>query len=378
MSSKEGLARSFAPPPLRRADSPSAEARNTVVNGFPDQSQIAAVNNRLERLEQFAGQQARAWREPPPPAYRDNQPDYRDSQYDAAGPALLRARRSSPGINPWLFVMATALNTMVAAVLAVIITLGVVEGQSRETASASTGYTRVNTGYANANEGPRSASMQGLTVRPIGSPKEPLRLEARKPQRLPLQIEPESATNDPYIVVLGGAPTGTMLLGASRIGSDTWFLPAGAVSRLEITLPEWSSAPFEVAIELRRTDGLVAGQTMAWLAAPPPGGSEVAAVTTATTGMASDPSAVKDLLAQGSRLIERGEIVAARSVYQRAADMGSGDAALALASTYDPNRLWSLGAVGMVGNKERAKHWYTRANDLGHPEATARLRLLGN
>jgi hypothetical protein len=345
------------------------------MNGFPDPSQIAAVNSRLERLEQFAGQQAPAWREPQP-----SPPDYRDSQYDETAPALLRARRSSPGISPWLFVMATALNTMVAAVLAVIITLGVVEGQSRDGASASTGYTRVNTTYTNANETTRLASTQGLALRPIGSPKEPLRLEARKPERLPLQIQPESAANDPYIVVLGGAPAGTVLLGASRIGSDTWFLPAGAVSRLEITLPEWSSAPFEVAIELRRTDGLVAGQTMAWLAAPPPGGSEVSAVTptTTTTGMAGDPSVVKDLLAQGSRLIERGEIVAARSVYQRAADMGSGDAALALASTYDPNRLWSLGAVGMVGNKERAKHWYTRANDLGHPEATARLRLLGN
>jgi hypothetical protein len=374
MSSKEGLARSFAPP-LRPAGSPSAEGRKTVMNGFPDPSQIAAVNSRLERLEQFAGQQAQAWHEPPPPP----PPDYRDSQYDATAPALLRARRSGPGISPWLFVMATALNTMVAAVLAVIITLGVVEGQSRENASDSTGFTRVNTGYANANDASRLTSTQGLTLRPIGSPKEPLRLEARKPERLPLQIQPESAANDPYIVVLGGAPAGTVLLGASRIGSDTWFLPAGAVSRLEITLPEWSSAPLEVAIELRRTDGLVAGQTMAWLAVPPPGGPEatVAAAAT-TTGMASDPSAVKDLLAQGSRLIERGEIVAARSVYQRAADMGSAEAALALASTYDPNRLWSLGAVGMVGNKERAKHWYTRANDLGHPEATARLRLLGN
>lgn len=367
MLSKEAQARSFAP--QRLAGSPAAEARDTAMNGFSDPSQIAAVTSRLERLEHFAvtsSQQARGWREPPlqPPGYSDGQFD------GVAGPALLRARRSGPGINPWLFVMATALNTMVAAVLAVIITLGVVEGQSRENPTAAAGgYTRVSTGYA--SEAPQLAGTQAVTLRPIGSPKEPLRLEARKPARLPLQFQPEHAAQESYIVVLGGAPAGTTLLGASRIGSDSWFLPAGSASRLEITLPEWSNSPLEVAIELRRTNGLVAGQTMAWLAVPPPGAAE-------TTGMGTDQAAVKDLLAQGSRLIERGEIVAARSVYQRAADMGSGEAALALGATYDPNRLWSLGAIGMVGNKERAKHWYARANDLGHPEANGRLRLLGN
>jgi hypothetical protein len=372
MSSKEGVARSFAP--QRAAGSSSAEARGTAMNGFPDPSQIAAVTSRLERLEHFAlaTQQPRTWREPP------LQPGYDDSQYDGMpGPALLRARRNSPGINPWLFVMATALNTMVAAVLAVIITLGVVEGQSRESPTAAAdGYTRVSTGIA--SETPRFAGTQAagtqaaMTLRPIGSPKEPLRLEARKPARLPLQFQPENAAQESYIVVLGGAPAGTTLLGASRIGSDTWFLPPGSADRLQITLPEWSSSPFEVAIELRRTNGLVAAQTMAWLAVPPPGS------VSETIGIGADQSAVKDLLAQGGRLIERGEIIAARAVYQRAADMGSGDAALALGSTYDPNRLWSLGAIGMVGNKERAKHWYARANDLGHPDASARLKLLGN
>ena len=369
MLTKEGASRSFAPHSPGSAT--AAEARETI-NGFQDAPDIAAVASRLERLEQYARASAQplrpAWREPPlqPPL-----PDYRDTQYDAPpGPALLRARRNT-GISPWLFVMATALNTMVAALLAVIITLGVVEGQSRESQTASNGFTRVSTGYATEAPGP-TASAQALTVRPIGSPKEPLRLEARKPMRLPLQIQPENAALEPFIMVLAGAPAGATLSGgASRIGSDTWFVPGGTANQLEITIPEWSSAPFEVAIELRRTNGQVAAQTQAWIAVPPPGGS-------ATTGVGTDQAAAKELLVQGSRLIERGEIVSARSVYQRAAEMGSGEAALALGATYDPNRLWALGVMGMVGNKERAKHWYARANDLGHPEASARLRLLGN
>ncbi|MPZ39072.1 MAG: hypothetical protein GEU95_13640 [Rhizobiales bacterium] len=370
MSAVERTARPF--PPQSPGKSSAAEPRETAINEFQDQAHIAQVASRLERLEHLAlasAQQPRPpWREAPPP-----RPDYADSHFDpAAGAALLRTRRNNPGINPWLFVMATALNTMVAAVLAVIITLGVVrqdrpEAQARENPIAAAAYTGPPSGHA----GDAAMGTQPLSLRPIGSPSQPLRLEARRPSRLPLQIQPEHAALEPFIAVLNGAPAGTALSGATRIGADTWFLPPGSASNLEITLPEWSSTPFEVAIELRRTNGQVAGQTKAWLAVPPPGGAQA-------TGTAGDQGAAKDLLAQGHRLIERGEIVAARSVYQRAAEMGNGDAALALGSTYDPNRLWSLGALGMVGSKERAKHWYARADELGHGEAKGRLRLLGN
>jgi hypothetical protein len=84
------------------------------------------------------------------------------------------------------------------------------------------------------------------------------------------------------------------------------------------------------------------------------------------------------LLAKADRLLEKGDIVAARAVYQRAAEMGSAAAALTLGATYDPNRLWSLGALGMVGNRDRARQWYARASELGHPEAKVRLLALGN
>jgi TPR repeat protein len=87
---------------------------------------------------------------------------------------------------------------------------------------------------------------------------------------------------------------------------------------------------------------------------------------------------IKQVVERADRLLGRGDVVSARSLYERAAEMGSGQAALALGSTFDPNRLWSLGVFGMVGNKERARHWYLRADQLGHPEARARLRSLGD
>jgi hypothetical protein len=108
------------------------------------------------------------------------------------------------------------------------------------------------------------AAPQPIALRPIGSSNQPLRLEIQKPARLPLQIEPEEAARESFILVLSGAPTGTTLSGAARIVSDTWFLAPGSSNQLEITLPEWSTSVFEINIVLRRTTGLLAAQTTAW------------------------------------------------------------------------------------------------------------------
>jgi TPR repeat protein len=98
----------------------------------------------------------------------------------------------------------------------------------------------------------------------------------------------------------------------------------------------------------------------------------------AQSGAKVDPVAAKELVDRANQLLSRGDVVAARTLYERAAEAGNGSAALLLGSTYDPNRLWSLGVFGMVGNKERARQWYARADQLGQPEAKERLRALGN
>jgi hypothetical protein len=272
------------------------------------------------------------------------------------GPAIARSRSRASNVSPWLFVMATALNTMVASVLAVIITLGVVRQERSEV------------GVRSETMAP-NAALQPTSLLPIGSPNQPLRLEPRKPARLSLRIQPEEAANEPFILALSGAPPGTILSGATQISSDTWFLSPGSTDRLQIALPEWSPSVFEITIVLRRTNGLVATQSKAWITVPPSG-------SRSSVGQKID-DASKDLLARADRLLEQGDIVAARTVYQRAAELGSGEAALALGATYDPNRLWSLGVLGLVGDKERARQWYLRAGQLGRPETKDRLAALG-
>jgi hypothetical protein len=287
-------------------------------------------------------------------------------------------------INPWLFVLATALNTTVAAVLAVLITLGVVQQQQPEQVPVET-----RTPLAKSRGGPGFDQRQesvttGAVIAPtkdqtpvvavelsaIGSPAEPLRLEPRRPSKLPLQIEPELARRANYILILSGLPAGSGLTGAERISSDSWLLTPASLARLEITIPEWSTYLLEIGVELRRTNGVVAAGTTAWIMVSPPAAPKAS--------QSSDQVALKELLDRSNQLLSKGDVVAARALYERAADMGSAAAALSLGSTYDPNRLWSLGVFGMVGNKERARHWYRRADQLGHPEANERIRSLGD
>ena len=79
------------------------------------------------------------------------------------------------------------------------------------------------------------------------------------------------------------------------------------------------------------------------------------------------------LLSRGNDQLQHGNVAAARLYYQRAADAGLAQAALALASTYDPEELVRLRVVGLQPDRELARRWYDRAKELGAPEADRRL-----
>ena len=83
------------------------------------------------------------------------------------------------------------------------------------------------------------------------------------------------------------------------------------------------------------------------------------------------------LYSKGLELVERGDVDAARRFFERAADMGLSQGAMALATTYDPNELAKLKVVGQQANAAAARKWYDRAAELGAAEAGDRLRRLG-
>ena len=82
------------------------------------------------------------------------------------------------------------------------------------------------------------------------------------------------------------------------------------------------------------------------------------------------------LLEQARLLLDQGNIIAARSVLERAAESGSALALFLLAETYDRAILSAWGIFGRRGNVTKARELYAKAVAGGVHEAKYRLSVL--
>ena len=78
-----------------------------------------------------------------------------------------------------------------------------------------------------------------------------------------------------------------------------------------------------------------------------------------------DPREVDALVKEGQRFVVAGDFVAARLVFQRAAEAGNAAAALALGASYDPVVLARLGVRNVDADASKARAWYQKAKELG-------------
>jgi hypothetical protein len=113
-------------------------------------------------------------------------------------------------------------------------------------------------------------------------------------------------------------------------------------------------------------------------ATPAPAPVEVAPPAPRPAARTLDAEEIKLLVDQGEQFVASGDLVTARTVFQRAAEAGDAGAAMALAATYDPIMLAKLGVVGMNADVEKARSWYEKAASLGSSEAKRRLGQLAN
>ena len=82
-----------------------------------------------------------------------------------------------------------------------------------------------------------------------------------------------------------------------------------------------------------------------------------------------DPQEAGALMERGRDLLKNGDVASAQLAFSRLAEAGKADAALALATTYDPRYLVEHNLVGIVGDEAKARAWYQRAKELGSMEA---------
>lgn len=170
--------------------------------------------------------------------------------------------------------------------------------------------------------------------------------------------------------------TGVMNTAVSLLSADKQLLDTQAVQLKWIAREAKSLA--EPAPQQQQKPVIVATagnpDSSGGLKAPNPGNA--GAVKTATKPM--DPAEAAMLMQRGRDFLGAGDLSAARVAFSRLADAGVADAALALANTYNPAYLTSHHVMGVQGDPAMARSLYQRAKELGSTEAGQMLaRMTG-
>jgi hypothetical protein len=135
-----------------------------------------------------------------------------------------------------------------------------------------------------------------------------------------------------------------------------------------------SEAKAPVEEEAKQAEGGVATGAVVSVvvAGDPPSSTTIPAATTAPPSPATVD--VAELLARGDGHLGMGDITSARLFYERAADAGSGQAAMRLGATFDPKFLGRAGLVGTRGDQATADMWYRRGLGTATTASEARSR----
>ena len=225
---------------------------------------------------------------------------------------------------------------------------------------------------------------------------------------LPIQVGPTETLPRNCFLRVRGVPNQAVFSDGHFVSAGTWALPLAGLSDLKLTVPLTTSGRNELQLALLAIDGTVLAEAKLTLAVTAgalstPGTAQAPPSTRAPTSASLGPpgldlsppirpalqrvepppaSTVKPedrertskMMARGDSELAGGDIAAARLLYQRAADAGLPEAAIAMGGTYDPTELARRGVKGLKGDVDAARKWYERARVLGAAGADERLR----
>ena len=194
-----------------------------------------------------------------------------------------------------------------------------------------------------------------------------------KPLLLGISVVP--ALNDGSLLV-NGLSQGTRLSSGVPVDEASWKLPLHDFGAVYVYAPQEFVGVMNGVIDLLSPGNrIIDSRTvrLEWIAnadslqPTKPAASELSATGPARKPMDSDE--VASLMQRGRDLLRNGDISLAQLAFQRLADAGIAEAALALANTYDPHYLAEHHFIDIVGDETKARNWYQRARELGSTEA---------
>jgi hypothetical protein len=245
----------------------------------------------------------------------------------------------------------------------------------------------------------QASAQPSITVPPA------ITAEAASQAALPIRVGPPDAVPHNSFVRLRGLPPTAALSEGYSIGPGSWAVSLAALPELKITLPAGTLGRSDIVVTLVAIDGSVLAETRSTLAVfagrkaekprePDPPAPVAATILRAGVPEGADrrapppPPAVQPpipqereralrLVKRGDEQLSEGNVAAARLFYERAADAGLAQGAMALAGTFDGAELARLGVRGIQPDPKQARRWYERARQLGDNDAEERLRRIG-
>ena len=199
----------------------------------------------------------------------------------------------------------------------------------------------------------------------------PGRIEASTGDDLDFAIAINSAEVLPArsVIAIRAMPEGATFSQGRPYGDGEWNLRPDEIGDLRLKLPKTASGSADLRVELMAADGTILASASTRL--------DIAPDPRAALILRSDESGrVADLIAHGQKMIDVGYFAGARAYFKRAAEAGSGDAALLLGATYDPDFIDKIGAQGIKADLKEAHAWYERAKQLGVESAEDKLNAL--
>jgi hypothetical protein len=185
------------------------------------------------------------------------------------------------------------------------------------------------------------------------------------------------------MLTLVGLAAGTRLSAGMPRGLTGWEVSARELSGAFAHPPKDFVGVMDTAVDLRSANDRLMDSQMVrleWVQKKPDVRAALAPRRDppAPAVVTLDPEEVAMLIKRGQDFLKSGDIASARLSLRRAANAGNAQAALALGATYDQSFLVEFGVLGFAPDPAQARAWYQRARELGSGEAARRLdRLAG-
>lgn len=199
----------------------------------------------------------------------------------------------------------------------------------------------------------------------------PLKLVAKAGEEIAFDVtlDTDEVLPSRSLIAIRTLPDGASFSQGRPYGQSEWSLRPDEIGDLRLRVPKGATGSSEIHVDLVAADGTILASAVTRL--------DIAPDPKQTLILRADESdRIDDLIAHGQKMIDVGYFAGARAYFKRAAEAGSGEAALLVGATYDQAFIDKIGARGIKADPKEAAVWFDRAKQLGIVDGEARLSEL--